>query len=179
MSPAFALLIESVVALLLIITIGYCYVLNKRLTSLKSDGQMLKDIIAELGAATAAAERAISGLNLTVQETDDGLGRRLKAAEAVSTNLNRQITVGEQVMSKVAQIAGFAQVPEQAPAVRADAADAAKAAAKPVAVVAPVAAQPGPEPAPRRPPAHDARAIAAAAQAFASRARMRARGAAA
>ena len=76
MSPAFALLIESVVALLLIITIGYCYVLNKRLTSLKSDGQMLKDIIAELGAATAAAERAISGLNLTVQETDDGLGRR-------------------------------------------------------------------------------------------------------
>lgn len=178
MSPAFALLIESVVALLLIITIGYCYVLNKRLTSLKADGQMLKDIIAELGAATAAAERAIGGLNVTVQETDDGLGRRLKAAEAVSTNLNRQITVGEQVMSKVAQIAGFAHVPEPAPVVRAPEA---RTAPRPIVVPSPVpvVAAPEPEHAAWRPSAHDARAIAAAAQAFASRARMRARGAAA
>ena len=68
MSHVFALIIESLVAILLVLTIGYCSLLNKRLKRLKADEHSLKATISELITATEIAERAITGLKLTVQQ---------------------------------------------------------------------------------------------------------------
>ena len=62
MNHSFGLMIESLVAVLLLLTIGYCMLLNKRLKRLKADEQSLKATIGELITATEIAERAIGGL---------------------------------------------------------------------------------------------------------------------
>jgi hypothetical protein len=98
------MMIEGLVAILLVLTIGYCMMLNKRLKRLRADEQTLKATISELITATEIAERAVAGLKVTVQECDLGLGQRLKAAEKVSGEIARQIAAGGEVMNKLAQI---------------------------------------------------------------------------
>ena len=57
MSNALGLAIESLVAILLLLTISYCILLNSRLKRLKADEQALKATISELITAT----RSLSG----------------------------------------------------------------------------------------------------------------------
>ena len=74
------LLIESLVAVLLVLTIGYCMVLNHRLKRLRADESSLRATIAELVTSTQVAQSAIDGLKITVRECDATLGERLRAA---------------------------------------------------------------------------------------------------
>jgi hypothetical protein len=52
MSHSLGLIIESLVAVLLMLTIGYCMLLNARLKRLKADEHSLKATIGELNTAT-------------------------------------------------------------------------------------------------------------------------------
>lgn len=115
MNIGFGMMIESLVAVLLLVTIGYCVMLNKRLRRLKADEQTLKATISELITATEIAERAVAGLKVTVQECDAGLGQRLRSAELMSIELGRQTGAGEQVVAKLAQIVGAARALAPAP----------------------------------------------------------------
>ena len=92
------LTIESLVALLLVLTIGYCVVLNRGLKRLRTDEHAMREMIAELVAATDTAERAIGALRQTAQECDQTLGERLRAAERLSTALEQQIGSGERLV---------------------------------------------------------------------------------
>ena len=98
MSTGFGLMIEGLVAVLLLVTIGYCVVLNGRLKRLKADEQALKATISELITATEIAGRAVAGLKATAQEADRTLGERLRAAERLSADLDRQIRGGEAML---------------------------------------------------------------------------------
>ncbi len=80
MINATGLIVETLVAALLLLTIGYCMLLNKRLKRLKADEQSLKATIGELITATEIAERAIGGLKLTVRDCDQNLGAQLAIA---------------------------------------------------------------------------------------------------
>lgn len=143
MSTGFGLMIESLVAVLLLVTIGYCVVLNGRLKRLKADEQALKATISELITATEIAGRAVAGLKTTAQEADRTLGERLRAAERLSADLDRQLRGGE------AMLGLFPRDPNA-----------------PASIPAPAAVVPDwPDP----------KAVVAAAQAFADRARERAR----
>jgi hypothetical protein len=146
-SHVFALIIESLVAILLAVTIVYCVVLNKRLLRLKADEASLKATISELITATEIAERAIAGLKLTVRECDQNLGERLRTAERFCAEIERQVTAGDEVVHRLSRIVG---------ATRPDA-----------------AAPPPPAPASAPAPILDPRAMVAAAQALAERARLR------
>ena len=118
MTHAFALIIESLVATLLLLTIFYCTVLNRRLTRLKADEQALKATISELITATEIAERAIAGLKLTVRDCDENLGERLRTAERFAADIEHQIHAGEDVLARLARIIGATQpqLPAAAPA---------------------------------------------------------------
>ncbi|MGY3650691.1 uncharacterized membrane protein YoaK (UPF0700 family) [Bradyrhizobium sp. LM4.3] len=61
MNHSLGMAIETLVAILLMLTIFYCVMLNKRLTRLKADEHSLKAVIGELITATEIAERAIGG----------------------------------------------------------------------------------------------------------------------
>lgn len=162
MSYGFGLTIESMVAILLLLTILYCARLNKQIGQLKADERMMKTTVADLLAATEKAERAISGLKTTVNEADKSLGVRLREAEGYSASLADNLRAGEDLLNRLRKIA-YANnlLGGEVPA----------AAAAPSVPASPPPAAPE--------PAHDARAVAAAAQAFADRARARAQGRAA
>jgi Domain of unknown function (DUF6468) len=149
----FGLMIESMVAILLLVTIAYCLLLNRRLKRFKADEQSFKATISELITATEIAERAIAGLKETVRECNEDLGSRLGAGARLTNELKREVADGKDILAKIAQITA--------------------------------AARPGQPAAPAPPPASeiaggpDARAVAAAAQAFAERSRARVSGIAA
>lgn len=105
MSHSFGLMIESLVAVLLLLTIGYCMLLNRRLKRLKADEQSMRAMIAELITATEIAERAIGGLKVTVRECDENLGAQLTAGTALSAKLAKQVMAGEAILNRLTQIA--------------------------------------------------------------------------
>ena len=104
MSNGLGLMIESLVAVLLLLTITFCIVLNGRLKKLKADEQALKGTISELITATEIAERAIAGLKMTVRDCDQNLSERLRAGEALAGELGRQLEGGRHVLAQLAQI---------------------------------------------------------------------------
>jgi len=114
-SHGFGLIIESLVAILLALTIVYCVLLNRRLQRLRADEQSLKATISELITATEIAERAIAGLKVTVRECDQNLGERLRTAERFSAEMERQLTAGQEIMGRLAKIAAAARPGPQTP----------------------------------------------------------------
>ena len=108
MTNSFGLVIESMVSLLLALTIVYCALLNRQIRRLKTDESALKATIAELMQATGLAERAIAGLKHTVHDCDQGLGERLRTAQAVSAGLDKQIAAGEALLGRFARLVSAA-----------------------------------------------------------------------
>jgi chromosome segregation ATPase len=105
MSHLLGVAIESLVAILLLLTIGYCMLLNKRLKRLKADEHSLKATIAELITATEIAERAIGGLKHTVRDVNENLGNQLTSATQLSQQLKNQLAEGESVFRRLSKIA--------------------------------------------------------------------------
>jgi hypothetical protein len=137
--------IESLVAVLLMLTIGYCMLLNKRLQRLKADEHSLKATIAELITATEIAERAIGGLKHTVRDVNENLGSQLTAATQMSAHLKSQLSEADAMIRRLSRIVQ---------------------AGRPVTESAPAAA---PAPAPAAPKMSPAKAVVAAAEAFTER----------
>jgi hypothetical protein len=114
-STHYGFLIESMVSILLLLTILYCVRLNKQLRLLKADEQTLRATISELITATEIAERAIAGLKTTMREGEQTLSEQLQRNEQLSGELERQLGAGEELLSRLARIAGVAR-PTDAPA---------------------------------------------------------------
>jgi hypothetical protein len=143
MSHSLGLAIESLVAVLLMLTIGYCMLLNSRLKRLKADESSLKATIAELITATEIAERAIGGLKHTVRDVNENLGNQLTSASQMSQQLKKQLAEGDNIYRRLSKIV---------------------LAARP-------SSEPEPEPQPAVTHVSSAKAIAAAARAFSDRRR--------
>lgn len=143
MSHNFGFAIETMVSILLLLTILYCVRLNRQLRLLKADEQSLRVTISELITATEIAERAVAGLKSTLREGEQTLSERLARSEQISSDIEQKLKVGEELLARLTRIASLAR------------------------------------PAEAEPPAPDAKAVAAAAQAFAERARARLSGLAA
>lgn len=139
---SYGFLIESMVSILLLLTILYCVRLNNQLRLLKADEQSLRATISELITATEIAERAIGGLKTTMREGEQTLSERLARSEQISADFEHQLKAGQELLTKITRITGAAR-----------------------------AAAPAEEPA-----VPDAKAVAAAAQAFAERTRARLQG---
>jgi hypothetical protein len=90
---------------LLLLTIGYCMLLNTRLKRLKADEHSLKATIAELITATEIAERAIGGLKHTVRDVNENLGSQLTSAAEMSLQLRKQVAEGDNVFRRLSKIA--------------------------------------------------------------------------
>jgi len=169
MNQGIGMIIDCVVAILLMLTIGYCMMLNRRLKLLKADEQSLRATISELVTATEIAERAIGGLKITVHECDMGLGERLRRAERVAIEIDRAVVSGKDLVSRLSQIVSAGRRTDDpaaaiAEARRSDAKTISKSDAK---IEGKPAAKTGPK------------AVAAAAEAFAERLRTKVHGLAA
>jgi hypothetical protein len=139
----YGFLVETMVSVLLLLTILYCVRLNKQLRLLKADESSLRATISELVTATEIAERAIAGLKITMHQGEQALGQKLERGEVLAAELDIHLSAGNQLLARLVRIAGVSRPPGDSPAVQ------------------------------------DAKAVAAAAQAFADRARTRLSGQAA
>jgi hypothetical protein len=133
----YGFLVETMVSILLLLTILYCVRLNKQLRLLKSDEQSLRATISELVTATEIADRAIAGLKSTMHEGEHALTERLDRGELLTAELDVHISAGNELLARLVRIAGVSRPAGETPAVQ------------------------------------DAKAVAAAAQAFADRTRSR------
>jgi chromosome segregation ATPase len=145
MNHQLGLMIESLVAILLLVTVGYCILLNNRLKRLRADEHSLKAVIGELVTATEIAERAIGGLKHAVRDVNENLGQQLTSAAQMSDHLKRQLSECDHVVRRLSKIA---------------------IAARPQQAAEPEAAKPPPS------TTSNAKAVAAAAQAFSERRRV-------
>jgi hypothetical protein len=110
----YGFLVETMVSILLLLTILYCVRLNKQLRLLKADEQSLRATISELITATEIAERAIGGLKATMREGEQTLSERLQHGERLSGDIERQLDAGEQLLARLTRIAGAGRPAEAA-----------------------------------------------------------------
>ncbi len=109
---SFGFVIESVVAILLALTIGYCYVLNKRLVRLQDDKDTMRDMISDLIEATTLANRSIAQLREVAGEADAVLSARLEEAEKFGLELANHVVAGQAVVEKISKITSAARKSE-------------------------------------------------------------------
>jgi hypothetical protein len=103
-STHYGFLIESMVSILLLLTILYCVRLNRQLRLLKADEQSLRATISELVTATEIAERAITGLKATMRDGEQVLSERLDRSGQLSTDIERQLKAGEELLARLTRI---------------------------------------------------------------------------
>jgi hypothetical protein len=107
----FGLIVETLVAILLATTIGYCVVLNQRLKRLHSDRDQLRKMVTDLITATNLANAAVKELKTTAIEAEQVLQARLDEAERFGVELAQHVSAGQQVMDKIARITSAARAP--------------------------------------------------------------------
>jgi hypothetical protein len=103
------LLVESAVAVLLALTIGYCIVLNQRLKRLHADKDVMRQMVADLVGATNLANQAIKELKQTAVEADLSLNSRLEEAERFGIELANHVHAGTVLMERIAKITSVAR----------------------------------------------------------------------
>lgn len=133
MSQWINMAVEGLVAVLLVLTIGYCIVLDRRLQRLRADEANLRATISELLTATEIAERAIHGLKETATDCDKTLAQRLREAEFFSREIEKEIGEGEKLLNRIVQITQAARGTATPAAVAVDARAKAMAVATPAA----------------------------------------------
>jgi len=112
------LMVEAAVAILLALTLGYCFVLNRRLKRLHQDKDVLRQMIADLVGATNLANQAIKELKHTAVEADISLNSRLEEAERFGIELANHVNAGTAVLERIVRITSVArgtQAAEPAP----------------------------------------------------------------
>jgi Domain of unknown function (DUF6468) len=92
---------DLTVALLLIATIGYVAVLNRRLGMLRRDKAKLEELIKGLNAASTDAQAGILGLRQATEELGRGLDKDLAAGRSLRDDLHYLIERGGSIADRL------------------------------------------------------------------------------
>jgi hypothetical protein len=109
MGFSLGMMVEGSVAILLVVTIGYCAILTQRLKRLHSDRETLAKMVGDLVQATGLANSAIRELKSTALDADAKLGERLEEAARLEGELHAQVSNGSQLVEKIARITAAAK----------------------------------------------------------------------
>ena len=109
---SFGMIVEGSVSVLLMVTIGYCVVLNSRLKRLHADRDTLRQMVTDLVQATDLANSAVKELKTTAVEADLVLNARLEEAERFGVQLANHVAAGQSLMERIAKITSVAQARE-------------------------------------------------------------------
>lgn len=127
---SFAIIVEIVLIVLLAATLGYCAVLERRLTALRTGQDGFKETIAELNQAIASATASMRLLKSSAAGAAETLDERLERARSLSDELALLTSSGDRIAQRIER--GAAPQPDRTratPAVLAGRLDALKPAA--------------------------------------------------
>lgn len=93
---------DAIVALLLIATIGYSMVLNRRLSMVRNDREKFEVLVRNLNAASQRAEGAVTNLRVTADDLSRRLEKKVEEARALADDLTYMIERGDGLADKLA-----------------------------------------------------------------------------
>jgi len=93
---------DAIVAVLLVATIGYSVVLNRRLGAVRGDREKFEDLIRNLATVSKSAETALANLRSTADDLGRRLDKRVGEARGLSDDLIYMIERGGTIADKLA-----------------------------------------------------------------------------
>ena len=93
---------DAVVAVLLVATIGYSVVLNRRLTAMRSDRDKFEDLIRNLSTASQRAEAVVAKMRASADDLSQRLDKKIDEARSLSDDLVYMIERGGVIADKMA-----------------------------------------------------------------------------
>lgn len=109
MSFHLGFIIESTVAVLLAISIGYSIAVDKKLRKLRLGEDELRKTIQDLGGATEKAERAVATLRQALEDSDTELAGQIRIADRRVQELQMQIRAGDDILHRIGRIVGVGE----------------------------------------------------------------------
>ncbi len=92
---------DAVVALLLVATIGYSVVLNRRLAGVRSDRDKFESVIRELTTASQRAEKAVATLRVAADDLGRRLEKKIEEGRALNDDLAYMTERGGSIADKL------------------------------------------------------------------------------
>lgn len=108
--------LEALVAVLLLVTVGYCWQLNRRLIVLRGAQGELGRLLEEFGRATRSAEAAIQELKRAGGESGQQLEERVRQARALCDELSVMTQSGNGLAERLERGAAGRRPAEEEPA---------------------------------------------------------------
>lgn len=108
--------LEALVAVLLMVTVGYCWQLSRRLSVLRGAQGELGRLLEEFARATHSAENAISELRRASGESGQQLEDRVRQARALCDELSVMTQSGNGLAERLERGAAGRRAPEEEPA---------------------------------------------------------------
>ncbi|MGD1934593.1 MAG: DUF6468 domain-containing protein [Candidatus Phaeomarinobacter sp.] len=105
-SFSIGLIVELVVGALLIATIAYCYLLDRRLRALRDGEGDLKQIVISLDRATTRAQGAITDLRVSCDTLTRDMERDLKKARGLADELALMVEAGDHIADRLGALSG-------------------------------------------------------------------------
>ncbi|MBI1263089.1 MAG: hypothetical protein GC184_15330 [Rhizobiales bacterium] len=100
----FDVMLEAIVCVLLLATIGYCAVIDRRLRAMRAGQDGLRVLVHDLNTATERAATAIHRLKETNDVTGRELGERVARARALADELGMMVESGNGIADRLASI---------------------------------------------------------------------------
>ncbi len=148
-----SLILDVVVAALLVATIGYAAVLNRKLRSLRANKAEFEAMIAEFNEATRRTEGSIQALRLAADQTAKALSVQVERGQALRDELTFLTSRADGAAERIAtgggarpEVAAYASTPKPQPAPRPQAVPAAAAPAPRPAATNPAPPRTAPAP---------------------------------
>jgi hypothetical protein len=96
-------ILDGAVAILLVATIFYCILLNRRLAALRRNEDELRNAVASFNEAAARAEAGVSWLKKTGEEIGDALKDQIEEAGALCDDLAFVTERGEKLVDRLSE----------------------------------------------------------------------------
>lgn len=96
------ILVEIIVAGLLLVTIGYCIILDRKLHALRSGQDGLREVIHGLNQATDQAQRSVAALKQEGAHIGADLGSAIERAKGLSDELSFLVEAGDRIADRLA-----------------------------------------------------------------------------
>ena len=96
------LILESLVAVLLIVTIGYCFILNRRLAMLRDGQNELNDVVRALNDAADKARASVEQLRRNSLSIAEDLSEKTRAGRALADELGVIVESGNGLADRLA-----------------------------------------------------------------------------
>lgn len=98
----YGMILEGVVAVLLVVTVGYCFVLDRRLQALRAGREELQKVVQDLNATIGRAQTTILDLKSNAGDTARILDERIAKAQGLADELSLMVQSGNSIAERLA-----------------------------------------------------------------------------